>query len=149
MDCPVCREPLIVAERGGIELDVCPWCHGLWFDAGELALLSEKLGRPLRVPEGSLERAATSEKPRPCPRCDRAMDKVAVGTSLRVLLDRCAGHGLWFDHGELGVLVRQLTPVPGSPAQAVLAFMGETFGAPVPEAPARTGPDRDTGEVER
>ena len=29
MDCPVCREPLIVAERERIELDVCPW-DGFW-----------------------------------------------------------------------------------------------------------------------
>lgn len=149
VDCPVCREPLIVAEREGIELDVCPWCHGLWFDAGELSLLSEKLGRSLRVSEGSLERAETSEKPRKCPRCDRAMDKVMLGTSPRVVLDRCAGHGLWFDHGEVGSLVRQMAPTPGSPAQAVLAFMGEAFGAPVPEAPATLTTERGSGEVER
>ena len=149
MDCPVCREPLIVAEREGIELDVCPWCHGLWFDAGELALLSEKLGRSLRVSEGSLERAETSEKPLECPRCDRAMDKVTLGTSPRMILDRCAAHGLWFDQGELGALVRQLVPMPGSPAQAVVAFMGETIGAAVPPAPVPLTTKRGPGEVER
>ncbi len=112
MECPVCREPLIVAEREGIELDVCPWCHGLWFDAGELALLAEKLGRTLAAPEGApLEAAPASEKPRLCPRCDKAMDKVALGTRPKVLLDRCASHGLWFDHGELGSLVGQLSAV--------------------------------------
>jgi Zn-finger nucleic acid-binding protein len=146
VDCPVCREPLIVAERDGIELDVCPWCHGLWFDAGELALLAEKLERPLRVVEGSLELAQTSEKPRPCPRCDKAMDKVFVGTSPRVLLDRCrAGHGLWFDHGELGTLVSQYPVEAGAHAEAVLTFMGEAFAAP--SAPA--GSQGDPGEVKR
>lgn len=148
MDCPVCREPLIVAEREGIELDVCPWCHGLWFDAGELALLSEKLGRSLRVSEGSLERTETSEKLRDCPRCDRAMEKVMLGTSPRMVLDRCAGHGLWFDHGELGTLVRQLTPAPGSHPEAVLAFMGEVLGAPARAAPEPGSMERDPGEVE-
>jgi hypothetical protein len=149
VDCPICREPLIVAEREGIELDVCPWCHGLWFDAGELALLSEKLGRTLRVAERSPEPAETGEKPRECPRCDRAMDKIMLGTSPRVLLDRCAAHGLWFDQGELGALVRQMAPTPGSPAEAVLAFMGESFGAPVPDAPAPATTERGSGEVER
>ncbi len=148
MDCPVCREPLIVAEREGIELDVCPWCHGLWFDAGELALLAEKLGRPLPVAEGSLEVAESSEKARVCPRCDKAMEKVYVGTSPRVLLDRCrARHGLWFDHGELGTLVSQLPVQAGSHHEAVLAFMGETFTEPAPPAPGETGGGR--GEVER
>lgn len=145
MDCPVCREPLIVAEREGIELDVCPWCHGLWFDAGELALLAERLGRTLRVPEGALERASTAEKARSCPRCDKPMDKVLLGTAPGVLLDRCAGHGLWFDHGELGTLVRQLSAAPGSHPAAVLAFMGEAFGGEPVSGPA----ERDPGEVEQ
>jgi Zn-finger nucleic acid-binding protein len=149
VDCPVCREPLVVAERGGIELDVCLWCHGLWFDAGELELLSEKLGRSLSVKEGALEMAATSEKARPCPRCDRAMEKVAVGTSPKVLLDRCAGHGLWFDHGELGTLVRQLADKPGSHAEAAVQFMGENFSAPAPPAPSANDVIRGPGEVER
>ncbi len=148
MDCPVCREPLIVAEREGIELDVCPWCHGLWFDAGELGLLAEKLGRPLPTAEGAFEPAQSQEKARACPRCDKGMDKVWVGSSPRVLLDRCrAGHGLWFDHGELGTLVSQLAVAPGSHPEAVLAFMGETFGAPETPAPGEAG--RDPGEVTR
>ena len=146
MDCPVCRKPLIVAERDGIELDVCPWCHGLWFDAGELDLLAEKIGRTLSVAEGSLEAAASPEKPRPCPRCDKAMDKVWVGTSPRVMLDRCrAGHGLWFDHGELGTLVSEYPVQPGAHPEAVLSFMGETFAAP----PAPAGSQGDPGEVKR
>jgi Zn-finger nucleic acid-binding protein len=149
VDCPTCREPLIVAERGGIELDVCLWCHGLWFDAGELELLSEKLGRNLNVKEGALEKAATPEKTRPCPRCDKAMDKVVAGASPMVLLDRCAGHGVWFDHGELGTLIGQLAENPGSHAEAVLQFMGENFSAPAPPAPSENEVVRGPGEVER
>lgn len=148
MDCPVCREPLVVAERDDIELDVCPWCHGLWFDSGELALLAEKLDRPLQRAEGSLEAAQSPEKPRLCPRCDRAMDKVFVGVSPRVMLDRCrAGHGLWFDHGELGTLVSQYPVQPGAQPEAVLTFMGETFAAPAPGASADS--KGDPGEVKR
>ncbi len=146
MDCPVCREPLIVVEREGVELDVCLWCRGLWFDAGELALLAERLGRTLAVGEGGAVPAATKEKPRPCPRCDRAMEKVVLGRSPGVLLDRCAAHGLWFDHGELGSLIGQMAAAPGSHAEAVLRFMGETFGGPAPSSPAA---GNAAGEVER
>ncbi|MBZ5587460.1 MAG: zf-TFIIB domain-containing protein [Acidobacteriia bacterium] len=136
MNCPVCREPLIVVEREEIELDACPWCRGLWFDAGELALLAEKVGRTPSVGEGGpLAAAVTSEKPRQCPRCDKAMEKVTVGQSPRVLLDRCPSHGLWFDHGELGSLIGQMAVAPGSHPEAALRFMGETFGvAAVPPA---------------
>ncbi len=148
MECPVCREPLIVAEREGIELDVCPWCHGLWFDAGELALLAEKLGRTLAAPEGAPPEAApTSEKPRLCPRCDKAMEKVALGAQPKVLLDRCASHGLWFDHGELGSLVSQLSAGGGSHHEAVTTFMGETIGAS--GAPPPDGAGEPAGEVKR
>ena len=146
MDCPVCHEPLIVAEREGIELDACPWCRGLWFDAGELALLAEKLGRTLAVAEGGVRAAASSEKPRSCPRCDRAMEKVVLGSSPGVLLDRCAAHGLWFDHGELGSLIGQAAVAPGSHPEAVLRFMGETFGAAAPSSPAA---GNAAGEVQR
>ncbi len=135
MDCPVCREPLVVAEREGIELDACPWCRGLWFDAGELALLAEKLGRRLSTDSGA-PAAPGAEKPRECPRCDRPMEKVALGTSPRVLIDRCPDHGLWFDHGELGTLMGQMAVAPGSHPEAVLRFMGETVGAPSPSSTA-------------
>jgi Zn-finger nucleic acid-binding protein len=149
LDCPVCREPLVVAERDGIELDVCPWCHGLWFDAGELALLAERLGRTLAVAEdGSMEAAATPEKPRPCPRCDKAMGKVSLGAEPKVVLDRCPGHGLWFDHGELGSLVSQLAATPGSHPEAVMKFMGETIGASGAASPPHDA-GSPAGEVKR
>lgn len=149
MNCPVCREPLIVVERDGIELDFCPFCRGLWFDAGEVALLAEKLGRTLTVAEGaSMERAETTEKPRPCPRCDRGMDKVNLGSAPRVLLDRCgAGHGLWFDHGEVGALVGQMPAAPGSHPAAVVQFMGEQFGTGEAAGAAPAAGAATSGEV--
>ncbi len=137
MNCPVCREPLLVAERQGIELDCCPWCRGLWFDAGELALLAEATGRTLTLSEAAGTAADTSEKARACPRCDQPMEKILLGRTPQVLLDRCSGgHGLWFDHGELGALVRQFAPVPGSHPAAVLSFMGETLDAATPGSAA-------------
>ena len=149
MNCPVCREPLIVAEREGIELDACPWCRGLWFDAGEVALLAEKVGRTLSVTEsGPLAVAAAGEKPRPCPRCDKTMEKVTLGQSPRVLLDRCASHGLWFDHGELGSLMGQMAVAPGSHPEAALRFMGETLGI-AGSPPASTAAGGAAGEVKQ
>jgi hypothetical protein len=143
---------LVVAEREGIELDCCPWCHGLWFDAGELALLAEKAGRALPPGEGSAEETTDArEAPRFCPRCDRKMDKTALGSAPRVTLDRCgAGHGLWFDRGELGSLMGQLAARPGSHPEALLRFMGEVFG-PGPGAPARSSESNvaNREEVER
>ena len=152
MECPVCEEPLIVVEREKIELDFCPRCHGLWFDAGELALLAEMLHRTLTPARGdALEKAVTDEKPYPCPRCGRRMEKFNLGSAPRVRVDRCrAGHGLWFDHGELGSLMSQMPVKPGSRPEALLRFMGETFvpGAAAPERNSASNVAKE-GEEER
>ena len=36
MQCPVCRVPLAMSDRQGIEIDYCPQCRGVWLDRGEL-----------------------------------------------------------------------------------------------------------------
>lgn len=57
MQCPVCRVPLAMSERSGIEIDYCPQCRGVWLDRGELDKIIERsapaLGAaaPVRRPE--------------------------------------------------------------------------------------------------
>lgn len=36
MDCPVCRDAMVVFERDEVEIDHCLGCRGIWLDAGEL-----------------------------------------------------------------------------------------------------------------
>jgi Zn-finger nucleic acid-binding protein len=132
MDCPVCEEPLIVVERESIELDHCPWCRGLWFDTGELELLAERFEGVAGPDIAALQPVATAEKARRCPRCSARMDKVRAGQVPEVLLDRCPkGHGLWFDHGELGALLSQLGGGVAVGATEMVSFLGETFAAVV------------------
>ena len=35
LGCPACAKPLRAHEVEGVEIDVCPACHGLWLDHGE------------------------------------------------------------------------------------------------------------------
>ncbi len=108
MQCPACREEMIVIEYGDIELDVCTLCTGVWFDAEELELLlgsldlsAEELIRKMGEKSG--------EEPRRCPRCGKKMDKVLVGPGKGEVIDRCRkGHGLWFDGGELDTVIHRL-----------------------------------------
>ncbi len=44
MQCPVCRVPLAMSERSGIEIDYCPQCRGVWLDRGELDKIIERSG---------------------------------------------------------------------------------------------------------
>ena len=42
MPCPVCRVPLAMSERQGVEVDYCPQCRGVWLDRGELDKIIER-----------------------------------------------------------------------------------------------------------
>jgi hypothetical protein len=111
MLCPVCKEEMIVVEYEKIELDICAFCRGVWFDAEELELLlgalefldvkASDLFRPL--PE------ASKEETRRCSYCRSKMEKAVMGAGKDVVIDRCPnGHGLWFDGGELDTVINSL-----------------------------------------
>jgi uncharacterized protein len=64
MQCPTDGTVLVMSERGGIEIDYCPTCRGVWLDRGELDKIIERSlteqapapppqGQP---PQGSYER---------------------------------------------------------------------------------------------
>ncbi|MDH6237924.1 zf-TFIIB domain-containing protein [Cryobacterium sp. CG_9.6] len=36
MKCPTDSATLVMSERGGVEIDYCPECRGIWLDRGEL-----------------------------------------------------------------------------------------------------------------
>jgi uncharacterized protein len=36
MKCPIDGTTLALSERGGVEIDFCPKCRGVWLDRGEL-----------------------------------------------------------------------------------------------------------------
>ncbi|MEP6601184.1 MAG: zf-TFIIB domain-containing protein [Nitrospirota bacterium] len=44
MHCPKCGQALYEIEYKGVTIDCCPGCQGVWLDAGELELLSQKEG---------------------------------------------------------------------------------------------------------
>ena len=137
MICPACKSDMIVVEHDNIELDYCINCHGVWFDSGELELLIESMG--LKNPDllfGDIlnsPEASSPEKKRRCPVCGQRMKKVIIGQQPQILIDACQqGDGLWFDGGEVGQLIKQLTRKPskkGSPQQQVITFLGEVFQA--------------------
>ena len=52
MQCPVCRVPLAMSDRQGIEIDYSPQCRGVWLDRGELDKIIER-SAPQASPAGS------------------------------------------------------------------------------------------------
>jgi len=124
--CPKCREPLIVVEYEGVEVDHCPDCRGTWFDAGELELVTELAGvAPARLVAALRSDVGLKRSTRRCPRCRRRMRTFTVGQSPSIELDRCpAGHGIWLDAGELAAVVRAFAPRDDA---GVARFLGELF----------------------
>ncbi|MGO9924098.1 MAG: M48 family metalloprotease [Isosphaeraceae bacterium] len=101
MNCPGCHQPSLVETmaKGGVLVDVCKTCKGVWLDRGKVFLLSKK--------PKELERLLTSESDEPvlsdrqCPRCRVNLEETPF---LRrdLLVDRCPEcEGYWFDSGEL------------------------------------------------
>jgi Zn-finger nucleic acid-binding protein len=136
MLCPVCRKVMIIVEHHRIELDFCPQCGGVWFDASELELFLQAADLPAAdiSPEALLRLPDVKESPqgRKCPLCHRRMRGVAIGEPA-IVIDVCKrGQGLWFDGGEVHQLFTQLaakTPSGEGASQQVLAFLGDTFKA--------------------
>ena len=61
MRCPVDNETLVMADRGGVEIDYCPKCRGVWLDRGELDKIIERAAG-----DAAPVQSATSA-PRPAP----------------------------------------------------------------------------------
>jgi Zn-finger nucleic acid-binding protein len=102
--CPACKEPLIVFELDGVEIDRCLRCGGTWLDSGEIDQLA-RLGGGSKDPlEAALSSAANPRTgDRRCVRCSGRMQVVTVQ---QVEIDRCPrGHGNWFDRDEIEALI--------------------------------------------
>ena len=95
-----------VTERSGVEIDYCPECKGIWFDAGELELLLGNAPEAGQLFERMDHKSKVKEKKRKCPVCAKKMNKVSCGPEQNIIIDKCRlNHGIWLDHGELDALL--------------------------------------------
>ncbi len=102
MKCPNCEKDLVSVEKDGLNLDLCPTCKGIWFDAWEWEDLAEAISIDK---ENFNELVASKNNPlfdeefKKCPLCNRKMEKIqAYGLNI----DRCiADGGIWFDGQEI------------------------------------------------
>ncbi len=101
MKCPGCNQPSLVETmaRGGVLVDVCKTCKGVWLDRGKVFLLSRKPKELERLLGSETDEPVLSD--RHCPRCQVNLEETPF---LRrdLLVDRCPEcEGYWFDSGEL------------------------------------------------
>jgi Zn-finger nucleic acid-binding protein len=106
MNCPACKDSMIVLELQQIEVDYCTSCEGIWLDAGELELMLETESERNRIIDLFKKADPGKEKSYSCPICGKRMLKFDVGEKEKVKIDKCKkNHGLWFDKGELQKVV--------------------------------------------
>lgn len=106
MNCPVCKEILVILELHSIEIDYCTSCSGIWLDAGELELMiDDETERAKLIQSLSVLRGVKEKKLR-CPVCKTKMEKVKHG-QVNIIADKCIkNHGIWFDKGELEEIIK-------------------------------------------
>jgi Zn-finger nucleic acid-binding protein len=97
MQCPRCdnSQLQLLIQQGGVELDCCGECDGLWFDGGELQEMLDGAIGALEIPEDA------ERSPLKCPRCGEKLFVFHYPRS-NVEVDMCGQcKGIWLDGGEL------------------------------------------------
>lgn len=157
----------------GVLVDRCPACQGIWLDKGELELLLERLAavtsqaheaRPaseamLRAQQLVDDLQVARQEQSSCPKCKARLHHLR---RRGMLIETCSGcQGLWFDAGELSILL-ELVPrfdpaVAGAPAGCRCLRCGAELhelpfpgtDVPVDRCPSCQGIWLDRGELER
>jgi hypothetical protein len=133
MNCPACKELMVVLELDDVEIDYCIRCQGIWLDAGELELLLENSHRRDAFLSSFQVEINAGEKKKKCPQCRKKMNKLSLPGSeqdsaqrkKKILIDGCPGqHGIWFDRGELYETLKRGGLTPNDP---VITWLREVF----------------------
>jgi Zn-finger nucleic acid-binding protein len=98
---------------GEVDLLECAECDGTWIEAAAFeelctrrdrqAALAER--RPVDSPRPRIA-ASAPVRYRPCPQCNRLMNRQNFGRLSGTIVDSCREHGTFLDRGELHEVVR-------------------------------------------
>jgi Zn-finger nucleic acid-binding protein len=104
MQCPECSDPLLTLDAGGIEIDCCFRCSGIWLDTGELRRIE-----PAALPWTAAAATRTASTAGSCPRCAVALwsHPLAPDPPVPVAECRLCG-GLWVATSELARVKRSV-----------------------------------------
>ena len=111
LECPACAGSRLAARSlGGVWVDECPECLGLWAPGDVMDRLVDRIrerrrqegapagGRP-RGERRSVWQAAVAY--RRCPECGAGMQRKNFGHRSGVIVDWCGNHGTWLDAHEM------------------------------------------------
>lgn len=165
LPCPRCSCLMPPRQVGGIGINECASCHGIWVPAGKLDQIVERSveagrqGRPgltTKPQAPRMQGANPARQPveyRNCPRCEAFMQRRNFRKTSGVIVDHCAKHGTWLDADELeqiaGFLVDRGAPEHDARVERTEVASGPLDVRrqnPVPSfrergAPAQQGPE--------
>ena len=126
LPCPGCGRLMPPRSVGGVDVNECPNCNGLWVPGESFDLLVSRAIEARRdaQAEGAVSvprvrgsnPAAQGVKYRKCPQCEAFMQRRNFRRSSGVIVDVCHQHGTWLDADELeqiaGFVLSGGTPSP-------------------------------------
>jgi Zn-finger nucleic acid-binding protein len=111
LPCPCCGALMPAREVGGIALNECPACHGLWVPEGHFDTLVQRaidaqakrsaVGQAIQPRVQGANPGATRVTYRRCPVCEAIMNRHNFQRRSGVIIDVCKPHGTWLDADEL------------------------------------------------
>ena len=112
MKCPACAHELTeITLKGGITVQDCSHCQGVWFKDEALRRAKDTVDDDLRWIDFDIFRAASrAEHPgqRVCPECGGPLVVLTYPHS-EVKIDACAAdHGVWLDRDEFDKIISAL-----------------------------------------
>src|SRR5262249_5095168 len=106
--CPKCGTALAPVLAGAVNVDGCPTCGGLLFDARGLARLAHGPRSEMEALERQFQSSAAETadagplQSRLCPACRAGMRTFEYPWAPGIRLEGCPScHGVWIDDGEL------------------------------------------------
>jgi hypothetical protein len=124
MECPVCKNEMIILELNQVEIDYCSSCKGIWFDNGELELIFSAADKK-NIADSFHLKENLEEVRKKCPICYKKMDKIEFENT-GIIIDRCPNnHGLWFDSGELKNLLKSAEEKNNKMIEIIKDIFGE------------------------
>ena len=102
MNCPKCISPMMPVEFGGIEIQRCTDCEGLWFDEfAKAELLTKKGAEKLDIGSAEIGKTWNQIDRILCPRCSTVMLRMVDLKQPHIWFEHCkVCGGSFFDAGE-------------------------------------------------
>ena len=154
VNCPKDHQSLESVNVGGIRIDRCPECEGMWFDKDELRVLKDReAGGAYRWVHVDLWKdidkfRARKQQRYSCPRDGSPMTTVHYGES-EIAVDVCSTcHGIWLDRKEYRRILKYLEKtVDGSSAEDYLKDVRHELVGVFEGHESPLGAMRDVGKI--